>query len=534
MADLPDAPQRRSWALALLCLPVLVVSLDSTVLNVALPTLVRVLHASTRDLQWIVDAYVLVFAGLLLVGGSVADRVGRRRTFIAGLVVFALGSTWAAFSGSVALLIAARASMGIGAALVLPSTLAILTNTFPDQRARHFAFGIWSGSNGAGIALGPVVGGALLAHFAWGSVFLINVPIALIGLVCAVPLLRESKNPAATAPDPAGASFWIVGLGLVLWAIIEAPVRGWSSAAVVGAGVAGLLVLVLFTAWEARIDHAMLNLGFFARRRFSAGVIAVGMAMFGLFGALFVLTQFLQSYLGYTALQAGIRTLPAAATIILVAPASTLLVRRYGTKMTVGAGLLAIAGGLWQVSHASVGTSYSGAVLGIVLLGVGAALVIPSVVACVVGSLPAENAGVGSATNSTFMQVGGAIGVAVMGSVQSTGYQRGLTARLAPYHLSAVIHETIAASLNAALTVAHHVGGTTGAVLADAARSAFISGMDSALLVGSIVALAAMVFVIVALPSAEHAEEQQPHASLVDAREVAVAAPSSATEEPRA
>jgi EmrB/QacA subfamily drug resistance transporter len=517
--------ERKAWALAVLCLPVLIVSLDSTVLNVALPTLVRKLHASTRDLQWIVDSYGLVFIGLLLIGGSVADRVGRRRTFIAGLVMFTIGSIWAASAGSVDLLIAARASMGVGAAFVLPSTLAILTDTFPDRHERHLAFGIWSGSNGAGIALGPVVGGALLAHFWWGSVFLINVPITVIGLACAVPLLRESKNRAAAPPDPIGALLWIAGIGFLLWAIIQIPARHLSSTAVLHAGIVGSLLLVvfgLFTAWEHRIPHPMLNLSFFAHRRFSAGIIAVGLAMFGLFGALFVLTQFLQSYLGYTALQAGVRTLPAAATIILVAPASSLLVRRYGTKLTVGAGLMAIAGGLWQVSQASITTGYSGALLGIVLLGVGAALVIPSVVACVVGSLPTENVGVGSATNSTFMQVGGAIGVAVMGSVQSTVYQKTLTAKLAPYHVTGHIQQTATASLGSALAIAHHVGGTTGAALVRGARAAFISGMDSSLLVGSIVAFAAVLFVVFVLPSTERSRDQRTHHDSEEPHEISV------------
>jgi EmrB/QacA subfamily drug resistance transporter len=531
--DVSSSPRsdRRTWALVVLCLPVLVVSLDTTVLNVALPTLVRDLHAGTRDLQWIVDAYVIVFAGLLLVGGSVADRVGRRRTFIAGLVIFALGSLWATFSGSVGLLIAARASMGIGAALVLPSTLAILTNTFSDGRERHLAFGIWSAANGAGIALGPVVGGALLAHFSWGSVFLINVPIVLVALVGAVPLLLESRNPSAATPDPLGALLWITSLGLVLWAIIEAPVRGWSSAMVIGAGVAGLLVLVLFITWEGRSSHPMLNLAFFARRRFSAAIIAIGLAMFGLFGALFVLTQYLQSYLGYTALQAGIRTLPAAATIVIVAPASSLLVRKYGTKLTVGVGLMAIAGGLWEVSGASVSSGYGGAVIGIVLLGIGAALVIPSVVACVLDALPRENAGVGSATNSTLMQVGGALGVAVMGSVQSSGFKDGLTTKLATYGVPAGIRETVTESLSAALAVARGIGGAAGNALSDTAHSAFITGMDSALIVGTFVAGGAALFVAFMLPSREDADALRSHSALTESRDVAVSVTSSAAED---
>src|SRR5450755_41603 len=305
------ASPRRWWALAVLCVPLLIVSLDNTVLNVVLPTLVRKLHATTSELQWIVDAYALVFGGLMLVAGSLADRVGRKRTFVAGLLAFAAGSTWAAFSGSVGLLIAARASMGIGAALIMPSTLSIITDMFREPGERQRAIGLWAGTSGVGIALGPIIGGLLLARFWWGSVFLINVPIALIGIGCGVLLVPDSKNDAALRPDLAGALLSIAGLGLLLWSIIEAPTRGWSSPLVIGAGLAGLAVLGGFAAWERASSHPMLNLDFFRARSFSGAVTSVGLATFGLFGALFVLTQFLQFNLGYTALQAGVRVLPA-------------------------------------------------------------------------------------------------------------------------------------------------------------------------------------------------------------------------------
>ncbi|MGB0096429.1 MAG: MFS transporter, partial [Solirubrobacteraceae bacterium] len=259
---------RRWLALAVLCVSLLMVTLDGTVLNVALPTLVRDLHASSRDLQWIVDAYVLVFACLMLVAGSLADRIGRKRTFLAGLVAFAACSTWAAFSGSVEMLIAARASMGIGAALIMPSTLAIITNTFTDRHERQRAIGFWAATSGAGIALGPIVGGLLLADFAWGSVFLINVPIAAAGFAFALAFVSDSKNPAPERPDVVGSLLSIAGLGLVLWAIIEAPLHGWTSALVLMTGVGGLAALAGFVVWERLSAHPMLNLQFFAKRDF--------------------------------------------------------------------------------------------------------------------------------------------------------------------------------------------------------------------------------------------------------------------------
>jgi EmrB/QacA subfamily drug resistance transporter len=473
-----DAPGRRWLALAVLCVSLLVVTLDNTVLNVVLPTLVTELHATSSALQWIVDAYILVFAGLLLVAGSLADRVGRKRTFLAGLVAFAAGSVWAAFSGSVGMLIAARASMGVGGALIMPSTLSIITNTFTDRRERQRALGMWSATSGLGIALGPIVGGALLAHFWWGSVFLINVPIVVLGLVFAVPLVRDSRNPAAKAPDVAGGLLSIAGMGLLLWAIIEAPVHGWTSAVVLGAGAGGVAVLAAFAVWETRCTHPMLNLRFFGNRAFSTAVSSVGLIMFGLAGSLFVLTQFLQFNLGYTPLQAGVRVLPAAGAIAIVAPLSTLVLRYAGTKNTIILGLLSVACGLWQISTATVDTTYTGTLLGMTLLGVGAGLVIPSATGTIMAALPQEHTGVGAATNGACLQLGGALGVAVVGSLLSTRYDDRLSSAIAPYPVPPGVRDTILGSLGGALGVARQIGGSTGTALAHEARSAFVSGMD--------------------------------------------------------
>jgi EmrB/QacA subfamily drug resistance transporter len=508
-------PSKRSpgysrWlALAVLCVSILMVNLDNTVLNVALPTLVRDLNAISSQLQWILDAYALVFGGLLLVAGSLADRVGRKRTFLAGLVAFAGGSAWAAFSGSVGVLIAARASMGIGAALMMPSTLSIITDMFPDGGQRQRAIGFWAGTSGLGFALGPIVGGLLLAHFWWGSVFLINVPIAAAGLLCAVPLVPDSKNPAALKPDVAGAVLSIAGLGLVLWSIIEAPVHGWSSALVIGTGVAGLAVIAGFVVWERASSHPMLNLQFLRLRSFSAAVGSNGLAMFGLAGALFVLTQFLQFNLGYSALQAGVRMLVIAAAIAVTAPASSVVVRLAGTKLTTAAGLLLIAAGLWQVSGSSVAWTFTSILPGTILTGVGAGLVMPAVSGSVMGSLPRGDTGVGAATNGVFIQVGSALGVAVIGSLLSTRYQDRMTAALAPYHLPHAIENTILGSIGGALDVAARVGGTTGHLLAHVARSAFISGADLGLATAAAVALAGSVLALVALPASPSADAGQ-------------------------
>ena len=491
----------RWLTLAVLCLPLLIVSLDNTVLNVALPTLVRRLHASDSELQWIVDAYVLVLGGFMLVSGSVADRVGRKRTFLAGLGVFAACSTWAAFSSSPGMLIAARASMGLGATLIMPATLAIITNTFTDRGERQRALGIWAATTGAGVALGPIIGGLLLAHFAWGSVFLINVPVALLGLATAIPFVPNSRNEHAQRLDPVGALLSIIGIGLLLWAVIEAPVHGWSSMEVLATGAAGIATLAGFVGWEAHTTHPMLSLRFFRQPGFSGAVVSSATMMFALMGMLFVQTQFLQFQLGYSALQAGVRMLPAAACITLVAPFSAVLVRRLGTKLTVALGLALVTGGLLQMSGATVTTTYAGVLPGMIMLGVGAGLVMPASTGSLVGTLPLEHTGVGSATNGTFLNIGGALGVAVLGSVMSTQYQHRLDATAAAHALPSAIHQTVVGSLGAALAVAERVGGLLGSELATAARAAFLSGMSLALEIGATVTLAGVLVALIVLPS---------------------------------
>ena len=500
----------KCWAaLAVLCVSLLIINLDNTVLNVALPTLVRDLHASSSDLQWIVDSYIMVFAGLLLVAGSLADRVGRKRTFLAGLTAFAAGSAWAAFSGSVGMLIAARASMGIGGALMMPSTLSIITDMFRDTGERQRAIGLWAATSGVGIALGPIVGGVLLTHFWWGSVFLINVPFAAAGIACAIPLVPDSRNPAARRPDLTGALLSVAGLGLLLWSIIEAPVRGWSSGLVIAAGLGGLGILGAFALWEKTSSHPMLNVRFFQNRAFSSAISSVWLVMFGLYGALFVLTQYLQFSLGYTALQTGIRVLPAAGAVALVAPFSPVLVRLAGSKITTAIGLLIVAGGLYQISGASITSTYASSLPGMIMLGIGAGLAIPCTTALVMGSLPRGDTGVGSATNGTFMQVGGALGVALIGSLLATRYTDRMTTVLAPHHLPHPIESTILGSLGGALGVAARVGGATGELLAHAARSAFLSGMDLGLLTGAAVGLAGALIALVAVPSWPFADRSE-------------------------
>ncbi len=489
-------------ALGVLCIAVLIVNLDNTILNVALPTLVERLRATTDQLQWIVDAYAMVFGGVMLVGGSLADRFGRRRLFIIGLVIFGVASLGAAFAGGVSMLIAWRAVMGAGAAMTIPAGLSIVNDLFrqPGQRAK--AVGIWSGTIGLGIAIGPVAGGLLLVHFWWGSIFLVNLPVVVVGIVGALVFVPESRNESARRPDPAGAVLTVVGLGLILWAIIEGPSRGWGSWLVVVPGVVGAGTLALFVWWELRSDHAMLPMAFFRSRRFSIALLSVGIGVFALLGGLFVQTQFLQFGLGYSPLVAGLCILPIAVVLGAGAVVSPLVVRAIGSKVTAAGGLALVTAGLLEVAGAaSVRATYPQVLPGLLLIGLGAGALMPTATDSVLGSITQGDAGVGSAANSTAMQVGGALGVAVVGSVLSTRYQDVVAPALRGHAVPTAASQTILGSLGGALAVARIVGGSLGSALDHVARLGFASGSRSALVVAALVTSAGVVAVSLWLPA---------------------------------
>ena len=490
------------WAaLAVICLSVLIINVDNTILNVALQTLVIKLHASSSGLKWIVDSYAMVFAGLLLVSGSLADRFGRKTLFLIGLVVFAGGSTAAALSGSVHSLIAWRTVMGAGAAMLIPASLSTINHIFTKPSDRAKAIGLWAGTVGIGIAIGPIAGGLLLSKFWWGSIFLVNVPIAVVGFIGALLLVPNSRNPKVHQPDFGGSILSILGLGLLLWAIIEAPVHGWTSGGVVVAGLSSFIVLGVFIGWEHLSQYPMLKLNFFHERRFSIAALAELLGIFGLMGALFIQTQFLQFDLGYSPLAAGLRILPVAAMVVVSAPLSPLVARILGVKFTVAGGLAAVAAGLWQISTISaVHPTFVSILPGMLLIGLGSGVMMPTATNSLIGSIPREESGVGSATNSVAFQVGGALGVAVIGSLLATRYQSHIKLATMGYHIPVSVMNTILGSLGGALGVASSVGGSSGALLVHAARLAFMSGLKVSLVVGSIVAVGGVLLVLALLP----------------------------------
>ncbi|MGI8810270.1 MAG: MFS transporter [Acidimicrobiales bacterium] len=492
---------RRWWTLAVMCLSLMVIGVDNTILNVALPTLVRDLDATTSQLQWIVDSYTLVFAGLLLTAGSLGDRFGRRRGLSIGLLVFGAGSVASALAGSAEQLIATRALMGIGGALIMPATLSIISNVFtvPAERARAIA--VWAGFSAMGIAIGPLSGGWLLEHFWWGSVFMVNIPIVGLALTGGRLLVPESKDPSPPGLDPIGALLSIAGLVTLVWAIIEAPALGWTDPTTLAAFGAAAVLIGGFVAWERHSDHPMLDVGFFANPRFSAASTAVTLVFFALFGSTFLQTQYLQFVLGYGALEAGLRVAPIALVLMVAAPTSARLVERIGTKVVVATGLAVVSAALVLLSFATVTSGYGPVLAHLLIMGLGMGMTMAPATESIMGSLPRAKAGVGSAVNDTTRQIGGALGVAILGSLLASTYASSL---------GDAVPAAARASVGGALDLARALGGAQGAALAASAKSAYVDGMGVGVLVAAGVALVGSLVALAFLPSRARMESESP------------------------
>jgi EmrB/QacA subfamily drug resistance transporter len=507
-AAIQEKAFQRRWAiLVVLCVSLLVIVLDNSILNVAIPTLIRDLDASNSQVQWMVDSYTLVFAGLLLTMGALGDRYGRRGALQAGYVLFGLGSLASAFAGSADQLIATRAFMGIGGALIMPATLSIITNVFPPQE-RGRAIGVWAGTAGIGVAIGPLTGGFLLSHFYWGSIFLVNVPIVVFGLIAGFVLIPTSKDPSAPKLDPVGAGLSIVALISIVYALIEAPSDGWTSTSTLGILGFGLVVLGIFVWWERRSDHPMLDVTFFKNRRFSAANAAITITFFAMFGSIFLLTQYMQFTLGYSPLASGVRLLPYAITMMIVAPTSARIVERVGSKVTVATGLGLAAIALFTMTGLQVDTSYPDLVWRLVILAAGMGLVMAPATDSVMGSLPLAKAGVGSAVNDTTRQVGGALGVAIVGSVVSSVYGSKIADFFVGKPAPKAAVDAAKNSLGGAYAVAEKLGAqsipgakTAAASLQSAANSAFVDAFHWGAIVGGIVLVVAVAIVVVFLPA---------------------------------
>ncbi|WP_311765493.1 MFS transporter [Streptomyces zingiberis] len=460
---------RARWAvLAVVCLAELVVVLDHTVLNVAIPSLTADLGASTADIQWVINAYALVQAGLLLTAGNTADRYGRKRMLLAGLALFGAGSLAAGLAATAGQLIAARAFMGVGAALLLTTTLAVVLQVF-DAAERPKAIGVWAAVNALGFAAGPVVGGVVLTHFAWGAVFLINIPVVLFALAAVVALVPESRDPGAGRPDPLGAALSVLGMTAVVYAVISGPGHGWTSPEVLLTALLGLTALGLFTLWERRVPHPVLDPRLFRSRRFTGAVTGVVLITFGSGGALYLLTQQLQFLRGATPLEAGWAVAPFAVTVVVLnatgLPARC--IARLGLPAVISGGMALLAAGFAVVALAGDG-SYGLLLPGLVFMGTGCAFANPAIAEAVMGAIPREKAGAGAGVNSTMAELGAGLGVAVLGAVLASRFAAGLPGAAAG-----------AESLPAALER------VSGPAEREAALQAFASGLETGQLVGA-------------------------------------------------
>jgi EmrB/QacA subfamily drug resistance transporter len=464
------------------------------------------LGASSSDLQWIVDGYVLVFAALLLTMGSFGDRVGRKRTLQAGVAWFGVGSLIAALAGSTGVLIGARAFLGFGAAIIMPTTLSIITSTFRDPKERSLAIALWAAIFGLGIGIGPVLGGWLLERYEWNSVFLINIPVAVVALIGGYFYISESRDEDAPRPDIPGVLLSITGLFALLYGIIEAGQDSWTAGnVVVGLG-AGIVLLSVFAWWESHADNAMLPVRFFRNMSFTGASLAISMVMFGLFGSMFFMSQYFQSVLGFTALETGIRLLPIAGTMVVISPMSAQIAARFGIKFTVGLGiLLAALGMLYYSQVAEVDTSYATIVPSLIVVSAGMAMAMSPATDSIMGAVPINKAGVGSAMNDTTRELGGALGVAILGTVMNSAYLSKIDALIASPALQSAPADALKA-IESSIQGAHAVAAgfpvpEVGTLIVNTANEAFTKGMTDAMTIGAIIMMAAAAYVFAFLPS---------------------------------
>jgi EmrB/QacA subfamily drug resistance transporter len=505
---------RRWWALAIIDLVLLAVTMDNTILNVALPTITRQLNASGAQLQWMVDAYIVVFAGLLLTSGTLGDRLGRRKLLLAGLGVFGLASTATVFVGSADELIVIRGVMGLGGALLMPATLSLITNLFSEEE-RPRAIATWAAVSGVGMVLGPIVGGALLENFSWNAIFLVNVPIVAAGLIGTLTLIPESRDAHADRLDPLGAVLSIAGLATLVYGIIEAPGAGWTAPETLLRVGAGLGLLVAFGLWELHNSAPMFDIKLFARPNFGPTSFAETVAHFALVGGMFALTQYLQFVWGQRPLQAGISMLPVAFGVVIGSIVATKLLPRIGAKYLIVAGMAGISLALLSISRLSVGSSYLafGVVLAFMSLGMGLAMA-PATDA-IMGAVDKARAGVGSATNDTTRELGSALGIAIFGSIVLSGYRDALATRLATLPggaaaLPAGVAGAVRDSIGSASVAVGHLPGPSGSAVLAAARESFVSGMSTATAIGAVIVAVGATVVLLWMPGRLRSSESAP------------------------
>jgi EmrB/QacA subfamily drug resistance transporter len=505
-ARLDDAAQpftARHWmALGVMCFTVLLISLDQTVLNVAFPTLVKDLHPSTSGLQWIADGYTLTNAVLLLFGGAMGDRYGRRRIFLVGVAIFGGGSLACALVHSTGPLIAARAIMGLGAAFLMPATLSIIASTFTgQQRAR--AIGIWAGVGGIGAAAGPLLGGWLLQHFWWGSVFLINVPVAVLAFIGGVWVVNESRAEHRPHLDPVGVLLSSLGLTALTYGLIVAPTKGWGSTVVIGSFVLAAVLLVIFIVWDGRRDDPLLDLKLFADRIFSSALGAITAVFFAMFGVSYLLSQYIQFVQGASVFGVGVRFLPLAVGSLISSNIAARLTLRFGLRSIMLIGMVMVTAGLAVFATVSATSGFTPVAIAFGLIGMGIGLVIAPGSNAIIGTLPSEKVGAGSGLRSMVQLLGGSFGVAIVGSLATSRYQSEIhQAFSGPLRgVPSAARPAISSQIGDAVTAAGKLPPGLAHAVTTAANRAFVSGIRLSAIVGVVVMALATLAAAIYIPS---------------------------------
>jgi EmrB/QacA subfamily drug resistance transporter len=497
----PDAAQvhRRRWAiLALLCTSLLIVVVGNTTLNVTLPTLSRELGATESQLQWVVAIYSLVFAGLLFTTGALGDRFGRKGALQLGLVIFLIGSILAAFGSSMTELIICRGLMGVGASLIMPSTLSILINVFPANE-RPKAIAIWASVTGAGGSLGPLVSGALLAHFWWGSVFLVNVPLVVGAIVVGVFLMPRSRDPHKAPLDPLGAVLSTIGIVAIVYALIEAPEKGWAGTQTIVSALFGVLFLIAFVAWERHVDEPMLDMAYFKVRAFSTGVGGMIFVFVAIYGQFFLLSQYFQQVLGYSPLAASARLLPTGLVMVIVGPQTPKITAKLGGNWTVGLGMTLLGLALLSFALLTTTSPYWQVLASMTPMAAGIALTSSPMTSAIMSAVPARRAGAGSSMNDATRELGAALGIAILGSLAASRYSSSIGTALGGITDPGGVSRA-KGSLAGAIEEAAKLPDAARRALVSAASNSFVDGLHLAVIVGGIGALFAAVFVVKFLP----------------------------------
>ena len=465
------------------------ISLDNTIVNVALPTLQEMLGATTAELQWVVDAYSVIFAGTLLLAGSLGDRFGRRRALVIGLVIFGAGSLVAGFATSADILIACRAVMGIGGAFIMPSTLSILVQVFTEPRERAQAIGIWAAVAGAAVAIGPILGGLLLEVTSWHAIFWVNPPLVVLALLATLALVPESRDPSKPRLDPLGAVLSTIGIIAFVVTVIEVPDQGFS-AVTVGSTITAIVFITAFVWWERKAPRPLLPMSLFTNRLFTVAIITVALVYGALMGVMFFLPQFLQLVQGNSPLQSGVAMLPAAGGLFLASLFSPRWAERFGTRRIVVSGLLLVVVGLALAAYLTADSAYIhvGASLG--LMGLGLGMVLPQATNAVLASVPRERAGMGSAVNDGVGELGGSLGVAILGSLLSLGYRNEIQQQItaagdAIASIPANVVDAVRESLAAGSLAVAQLPADMATPIRQVAGNAFVSGMTTALMVAA-------------------------------------------------